>query len=137
MLSHEEYTALKDAVRYEPRDAAIIEVLLQCGLRLSEVARIKLADVVLPNREQLRRGEVGSIQVYGKGRKTRSVTLNQKACKAVASYLAVRSRGSTDPHLFLTKYGRGIGSRSVHNVVAKYLGPPDFRYVRLPPDLPT
>jgi len=77
--------------------------------------------VVLPHREQLRRGEVGSGRIYGKGRKTRTVTLNQKACKAVMSYLSVRSKASTDPHLFLTKYGKGIGSRSVHNVVARHL----------------
>jgi integrase len=41
---------LLEAVRYEPRDAAIIELLLQTGMRLSEVAGMKIIDVALPAR---------------------------------------------------------------------------------------
>ena len=37
-------------VRHAPRDAAIIELLLQTGLRLSEIARLTLDDVELPQK---------------------------------------------------------------------------------------
>jgi hypothetical protein len=43
-LTEREYKQFLDAVRYEPRDAAIIELLLQTGLRLSEVGALSLGD---------------------------------------------------------------------------------------------
>ena len=60
------------------------------------------------------------MRIHGKGRKERTVTLNWKACKAIKAYLAIRPNVD-DPHLFLTKFGLGIGPRSIENVVAKYL----------------
>ncbi len=41
--------------------------------------------------------------------------------------LAVRSSGSTDPHLFLTKFKLSIGPRSIENVVSQYLEKTDIR----------
>jgi integrase len=41
-LTEQEYRRLLEAVRREPRDAAIVELVLQTGLRLSEVARLRL-----------------------------------------------------------------------------------------------
>jgi integrase len=40
VLSEGEYKRLLEAVRGEIRDQAIIELLLQTGLRLSEVSRL-------------------------------------------------------------------------------------------------
>jgi site-specific recombinase XerD len=47
-LTQREYERLRRAVRHEPRDAGIIELLRQAGIRLSEVSRLRLTDVALP-----------------------------------------------------------------------------------------
>ncbi len=80
-LTKPEYERLQRAVRHEPRDAAIVELILQTGLGLSEVARLRLADIELPDRKQV--GEsVGSARIW-RGRRHRMVTLNSKACEAL------------------------------------------------------
>jgi integrase len=125
-LSKAEYKRLLDAVRHETRDAALIELILQTGLRLSEVARLTLNDIELPAKivrpDPARKdpGTWGRVLVHGKGRKQRTVTLNWKACKAIRAYQAVRPNVD-DSHLFITKFGRGIGPRSIENLVMKYL----------------
>jgi len=120
-LTEREYKGLLEAVRHEPRDAAIIELLLQTGLRLSEVARLCVTDVDLPTRISKEPGNVGTVRVLGKGRRERTVTLNWRACKAIKAYLAVRSSGTDDAHLFLTKFHQGIGPRSIERLIAKHL----------------
>jgi site-specific recombinase XerD len=107
-LSEQEYKRLLDAVRFETRDAAIIELLLQTGIRLSECAGLTLSDIALPAKITKDEGNVGAVTVKGKGRKTLTITLNWKACKALKAYLAVRPKVD-DPHLFLTKFKQGIG----------------------------
>jgi site-specific recombinase XerD len=120
-LTEGEYKRLLEAVRHEPRDAAIIELLLQTGMRLSEVAGMKVTDVDLPARISKEPGNAGSVTILGKGRRHRIVTLNWKVCKAIKSYLAVRPAGTDDPRLFLTKFRLGIGPRSIERAVGKYL----------------
>src|SRR3954454_5625701 len=87
-LTQGEYERLRYAARHMPRDAAIIELILQTGLRLSEVASLRLSDVDLPNRRTAP-DAVGSVRVWH-GRRHRVVTLNAKACAAVRGYLLVR-----------------------------------------------
>src|SRR4030042_6461308 len=45
ILSKTEYRALRDAARGDIRMSAIIEMLLQTGIRIGELARLKLDDV--------------------------------------------------------------------------------------------
>lgn len=120
-LTEAEYKRLLEAARYEPRDAAMIELYLQTGMRLSEVARLKVTDVELPARISKELGNVGSVKVLGKGRRSRVITLNWKACKAIKAYLAARPGDTDDPHLFLTKFRTGISPRSIERAVGKYL----------------
>ena len=49
-LSADEYRRLRLAASYHARDAAIIEVFLQTGMRLSEVAGLTLDDIDIPQR---------------------------------------------------------------------------------------
>jgi integrase/recombinase XerC len=120
VLSEIEYKRLLEAVRGEIRDQAIIELLLQTGLRLSEVARLHVNHLSLPTKISKEPGYVGSVTMLGKGRKQRSVTLNYKACRAIKNYLVVREDGE-DTHLFLTKFKKGIGPRGIEKMVEKYL----------------
>lgn len=116
VLTEDEYTRLRDAASDHPRDLAIIELALQTGLRLSEIARLKMTDVVLlpPSIE----AAVGHIRVAGRAGRGRTVTLNGRACAALRSYLAEREP-SPSPALFLTKFDRGIGPRGIENIMTK------------------
>lgn len=107
-----------DVVRFKLRDGAIIELLLQTGLRLSELCRLRWIDVQLPAKPSSDAGNVDQVTILGKGRKQRTVTLNWKACQALNAYQEVRP-DSPYPEIFITKFGRPIGPRSVENVVAK------------------
>jgi len=63
------------------RNRAIICLMLDCGLRLSEVARIKEKDINLNK---------GYITVMGKGRKGRIVPIGRKVSDALRAYIHVR-----------------------------------------------
>lgn len=117
VLSEAEYTRLRDAVSDHARDFAIIELALQTGLRLSEIARLKVADIVLPPLSA--DTALGRVRVAGRVGRGRTVTLNSRACAALRAYLGERAR-SDSPALFLTKFEKGIGPRGIENVVAKY-----------------
>lgn len=70
----------RDAVR----NYAIVQVLLQTGMRLDECSKLTLADIELGER-----GGRAAIR-SGKGNKARNVPLNASARAAIAEYLAPR-----------------------------------------------
>ncbi len=119
VLSKAEYQALLRACSHYPRDAAIIEFLLQTGIRLSELTRLRVGDIELPGRITREAETVGRLHIFGKGRKERWIPLNYKACRALKSWLDVRPR-QTDG-LFITKFGQPIGPRAIQQVVHKYM----------------
>ena len=118
VLTEDEYTRLRAAASDHARDLAIIEVALQTGLRVLEIARLRIVDVVLPHRTPDAAVAIGSVRVVGRGSHSRTVTLNTKACESLSDYLSERDE-SGSPALFLTKFGRGIGPRGIENIVAK------------------
>jgi integrase/recombinase XerD len=83
------------------RDRAMLEVLYGSGLRVSELATLRLAEI---NRDD------GFLVCRGKGGKERIVPLGRSACEAVDRYLAeVRPRldpGGAREELFLSRRGR-------------------------------
>lgn len=99
------------------RDRAIIETLFSTGLRVSELASLKIEQV------NLKRDE---FTVRGKGDKPRVVFLSDEAKKWIRQYLAKRQ--DTSPHMFVShdraKKGRkGAGSltpRSIERLVQRY-----------------
>jgi integrase/recombinase XerD len=117
ILTEDEYTRLRDAAAENPRDGALIELALQTGLRLTEIARLRVADIVLPPPSA--DTVVGHVRVAGRAGRGRTVTLNTRACAALGAYLAGREP-SDSPALFLTKFDKGIGPRGIENIVAKY-----------------
>ena len=120
VLTEAEYKRLLGALQHEARDGAIVELLLQTGIRESECVGIRLADVQLPARVSRDAGSVGALRVHSKGRKDRVVTLNYKACRAIEADPAVR-RKVDEEHLFLSKFERPLSTRSIRSIVGKYL----------------
>jgi integrase/recombinase XerC len=96
------------------RDAALLEVLYGCGLRVSECVALDLADL---EREQLR------VQM-GKGRKTRDVPLGRKARAALDAWLAARTELSpTGSQVFVNARGGRLDARSVRRVIERHRAP--------------
>lgn len=81
-----EIEKLRESCR-TPMEAALIEVLLSTGCRVSEVSTIQISEI-----------EEDKVLVHGKGNKDRIVYLNAKAQIAIAKYLNERS--DTNPYLF-------------------------------------
>lgn len=119
-LTQDEYQRLLRAVSHDPRDAAIIELFLQTGMRLSELARLTLTDISLPNKITRDAENMGSVRVKRKGGRYESIPLNYKASKALHAYLKVRP-GVPHGGLFVTKFKEQIGKRGIQNLVKKYL----------------
>lgn len=117
VLSKEEYERLLAAVQ-RPRDRAIIQLLLQTGIRLSEIARAAISDLNLPKR--VTKDSLGTLRILGKGRKTRTVLLNSKACEALAAWLDVRDENDSEA-IFLSSRQRRLSSRQFQYLVGKYL----------------
>jgi site-specific recombinase XerD len=119
VLTEGEYQRLQLASAHDVRDSAVIELLLQTGMRLSEVAALKLPELDMPARIS-RDGPPGAVHIHGKGRKERTVTLNWKVMKALHSWLLIRPLVGRD-HVFVTKFKRPLGPRGIQHLVAKYL----------------
>ncbi len=119
VLSEAEYQRLRAAATGHARDTALIELVLQTGLRLTEISQLALHDVILPSIDSRVSLPIGHVRIAGRGRRSRVVTLNLRACEALTEYLAAREETGS-PALFLTNFGKGIGPRGIENVVAKY-----------------
>ncbi len=119
-LSTTNYTAILREAAHNPRDSAMFELLLQTGIRLSELTALTLNDVTLPvkpSNDPI--NGYGLLRVKRKGRRLQELILNYKACRAIKSYLKARPKSSSQA-LFLTKYGEPITNRSVQKAFKKY-----------------
>ncbi len=98
------------------RDAAIIELFYDCGIRLSELLNLRLKDI------QFRRM---LISVVGKGNKQRILPLGESSRKAIEKYLNFYEKDfgkpSRDDPLFISRRGKAISVRNVRLRVEKYL----------------
>jgi site-specific recombinase XerD len=120
VLTQNEYQRLLEACQSHPRDFAIITLLLQTGIRLSELVRLKIQDIELPVETENSRG-FGQLNVIGgNGRKDRTLPLNSKACETLRSYLHVRP-DATIGNVFLNRSGKVFGGRGVEKMLYKYL----------------
>ncbi len=121
VLTEQEYKRLLRACAHETRDAAIIELLLQTGIRLSELTGLTVNDIDLPARIKRDPNTVGLLHVRGgKGRKDRTLPLNYKACRGLRAYLGIRPQVEYH-NLFINKFREPLGQRGVQKVVWKYL----------------
>ncbi len=93
------------------RDLAILELLYGCGLRVSELVGLNLADLDLAERW---------VVVRGKGRKERQVPMGRAAAAALERYLADRPTAPAQPAVFLNHRGGRLTDRGVRNIVKLY-----------------
>ena len=94
------------------RDFCMITLLLNCGMRLSELIGINMSDIDFENNK---------LNVIGKGNKERTIYLNEACISAIKDYLAVRPHDAVKfdsrDALFLSEQKRRISKRTVQYVV--------------------
>ncbi len=114
-LSQLEYRALRDVVRSDTRIAAIIELILQTGLRISEVANLKTEHVVEANLK---------IEAYAT-QPERGVPLNKPATEVLSLYMNIRPKVES-PFVFISKNGKPLAVRNIRASIARYIQKADL-----------
>lgn len=115
ILSKLEYRALRDAARNDLRISAIIELLLQTGIRIGELANLTLEDVKFSQAQK--NGEF-YIRPY-QSHPGRVVPLNKAAEVALKRYLEIRPE-TKEGKVFITKTGRPLLIRNIRTSIARY-----------------
>lgn len=115
ILSPIEYRALRDAARDDPRIAAIIEILLQTGIRIGELANLRTDDIYFS--EGTKEGTIYVRPI--ENRPERTVPMNKAAETALKRYLQIRPK-STSKALFITKTGKPLLVRNIRTAIDRY-----------------
>ena len=115
ILYKEQYKALLYEVSENIRDYAIIQTFLQIGIRLSELANLRVDEVDIEHRLLTVR--------QGKGKKDRLIPLVDDAVKALRNYRRYRNTQLIvdDEIFFLAKNGTSLNVSTVKYTIAKYV----------------
>lgn len=114
VLSEMEYRALRDVSRVDTRLYAIVELLLQSGIRIGELANLSIHDL-----KQSNDGKINYLYIKAQGsHEARKVPLNNLAHKAIQEYIKIRPE-SEDETLFITKNGRPLLVRNIRTTIDK------------------
>ena len=100
------------AVIDDTRDRAMFTLMLRCGLRISEIAGLKMVDLYLEE-------AYSRLIVYGKNSKERSAYLSPQAERVLRAYLAERPRVASD-FVFLSYLGDGMSTTAIHKRLMRY-----------------
>ena len=92
---------------HKERDFFILTILLNCGLRVSELKNIKLTDI-----------KNDTVLIRGKGNKERQLYLNSATLSALTTYLKVRKpKNAAIPYLILSNRGEEISIGGIQYIV--------------------
>lgn len=108
IFSKLEYRALRDFAKEDQRTYALVEILLQTGVKIGELANLRLPDV---------KDGALHIRVYGKT-SDRDISLNKAVKKAVDEYVKIRPQ-SKDDHLFVTRTGHPLLIRNIRQIISR------------------
>lgn len=96
------------------RNRAILELLYASGIRIEELAGLRLVDLNLKR---------GLVKVWGKGGKERMVPVGKAAIEAIQNWLERRPelvREHSSDRLFITKGGRDFDGRQLNTILDQY-----------------
>lgn len=115
-LNHGELQALLDdpdpRTRFGTRDRAMLHVCFAAGLRVSELAGLRLDD--------LETHPQASIRVRGKGRRERVLPLWKETAKVLRDWKAVRVQRAS-PELFLNAQGAPMTRAEFEHILATHV----------------
>ena len=116
-----EYRSLRDACRNDVRSTAIVELMLQAGLRIKEIENLKL--------ENVKDSEI-FIESY-ESHPSRTVPLNNSAKSALKKYLDDGRYQSKSKNVFVTKTGRRLLARNIRSLLNRYFDKADIKGVKV------
>ncbi len=111
-LRADEYTKMLSLAGGNPRDYAILQVFLQTGVRVSELAGLTIDDIDLNPTNP-------TVKVRGKGQVERDIELEKKGIQAIKNYLSVRPHSMSNT-VFLNYLGEPLSGRGIRKLVVKY-----------------
>jgi len=115
ILSKIEYRALRDAARHDLRSYAMVEVLLQTGITISEISEMEMKHIEIKNGE-------GNLFVPKKNNKdSRNIPLNKAVVEVLTKYIETeRPKMEKAIHLFVTKTGNSLLVRNIRSTIDRY-----------------
>jgi len=116
-----EYRSLRDACRNDVRATAIVELMLQAGLRIKEIENLKM--------ENISASEI-FIESY-ESHSSRSVPLNNSAKSALNKYLDEGRYPTKTKNVFITKTGRRLLARNIRSLLNRYFNKADIKGVKV------
>lgn len=103
-----EYRALRDFAKEDLRTYALVEILLQTGMKIGELANLRTTDI---------NESIIHIRDYGKT-PGRDVPLNKAVKKAIDDYIKIRPN-TKDDRLFITRTGHPLLIRNIRQIIAR------------------
>jgi integrase/recombinase XerD len=114
---HEVEALLRAPDRSTPdglRDAAMLELLYATGLRVSELIKVRIDELVM---------DAGFLRTIGKGSKERIVPFGDTARDVMVEFMETGRRELDkfgDPHIFLSRLGRPMTRQSFWMKIVRY-----------------
>ena len=101
--------------REEERDRAILQMMLQCGLRVNEVATLSIEDIKSAKKDKF-------VQIRaGQGAQARKIKLNTAASRALDEYFYTRGGLRQDDPVFISNRGKRLSPKTIQYLAKKYL----------------
>lgn len=103
-------TSITDNIQFDARNRLIVYLLLDSGIRLSELVNIKVNDIDFNDR---------SIKVFGKGSKERYVFFTSKTLEKMKEWIIFRNELAICDNLLINYKGEKLSPRSVERIIKK------------------
>jgi len=116
-----EFRSLRDACRNDIRATAIVELMLQAGLRIKEIENLKL--------ENIKDNDI-TIESY-ESHGQRVVPLNNSAKTALKRYLNDSRYDTKSKNVFVTKSGRTLLARNIRSLLNRYFDKADLKGIKV------
>ncbi|MFA6361453.1 MAG: tyrosine-type recombinase/integrase [Candidatus Shapirobacteria bacterium] len=116
-----EYRSLRDACRNDARATAIVELMLQAGLRIKEIENLKL--------ENVKDNDI-CIESY-ESHASRNVPLNNSAKLALKKYLDDGRYNSRSKNVFVTKTGKVLLARNIRSLLNRFFNKADIKDIKV------
>jgi len=112
VLSKIEYLALKEVSRDNIRLYTMIELMLQTGIRIGELSRLKVSDVII-------NGQASSLHVSSySSNPARNIPLNNRAVEALERFLQTNPASSPSLPLFRTRDNTPVIIRNIRSSIS-------------------
>ncbi len=121
ILKPVEYRSLRDACRNDSRATAIVELMLQAGLRIKEIENLKL--------DNIKDNDI-LIESY-ESHPVRNVPLNNSAKTALQKYLNDGRYPTRSKNVFVTKTGKTLLARNIRSLLNRFFIKADIKGIKV------